>query len=124
LAISKRPLTATKTTDARMALGIGRKAPVSSSRTRATKRAVKTPCIGVQCLPQVAATMADRGRAALAVGNASPEAWAAAILAQREVEGVCGTLYWSPAGVLSHPLQLWSVDADGEMFPRASSWDD
>jgi hypothetical protein len=71
-----------------------------------------------------AAMMADRGRAALAAGNAAPEAWAAAILAQREVEGVCGTLSWSPAGVLSHPLQLWSVDADGEMFPRASSWDD
>ena len=58
--MSKRPLTAMKTTDARMALGIGRKAPVSSSSTRATKRAVKTPCIGVQFLPQVAATMADR----------------------------------------------------------------
>ena len=71
-----------------------------------------------------AATMADRGRAALAAGIASPEAWASAILAQAEVDGVCGALSWSPAGVLSHPLLLWSVDADGEMFPRASSWDD
>ena len=71
-----------------------------------------------------AATMANRGRAALPAGVASPEAWAAAILAQREVDGVCGRLSWSPAGVLSHPLQLWSLDADGEMFPRASSWDD
>ncbi len=71
-----------------------------------------------------AATMADRGRAALPAGVASPEAWAAAILSQREVEGVCGLLSWSPNGVLSHPLQLWSVDADGELFPRASSWDD
>ena len=71
-----------------------------------------------------AAMMADRGRAALPSGVASPEAWAAAILGQREVDGVCGTLSWSVAGVLSHPLLLWSVDADGEMFPRASSWDD
>ena len=71
-----------------------------------------------------AATMADRGRASLPAGVASPEAWAAAILAQREVDGVCGALSWSPEGVLSHPLQLWSVDADGEMFPRGSAWDD
>lgn len=71
-----------------------------------------------------AAIMADRGRAALPAGVASPEAWAAAILVQREVDGVCGALSWSPKGVLSHPIQLWSVDADGEMFPRSSSWDD
>ena len=71
-----------------------------------------------------AALMVEAGMRALPPGVAGPEAWTAAMLAQTDLEGVCGSLSWSAGGRLFHPLLLWSVDADGALFPRAASWDD
>ena len=51
-----------KTIEARTALGIGRKVPVSSTRTRRTIPAVITPCIGVHVGPAVVETSAERER--------------------------------------------------------------
>lgn len=71
-----------------------------------------------------AARMVDAGRAALPPGVTSPEAWTKAILRQGQLEGVCGELSWTAQGTIAHPLPLWSIDADGALFPRAASWDD